>query len=222
MSNLKVAFSGSSGSGKTTLVEYVYKEMGLEWISGSAGSVKKEGDKMIVDDVLKYPGGGHHGVIAYSALNSTYAILNQKLLQLRRAQIISENNNFVTDRSPADNLTYFVSQVGYHPEVTESLAEEFAKDCLRAWEGLTHVIFVKAVQPSIIEVNGSRIANKFYQKAVDCQFEYWITNYFMKNAVEGPEVFIIDFWDLETRKKKVIEFLQGKLELVNNRFKIGL
>ena len=50
----------------------------------------------------------------------------------------------------------------------------------------------------------------------------WVTNYFMKNAVEGPEVFIIDFWDLETRKKKVIEFLQGKLELVNNRFKIGL
>ena len=39
MNNMKVAFAGSSGSGKTTLVKFVQQELGLEWISGSAGDL---------------------------------------------------------------------------------------------------------------------------------------------------------------------------------------
>ena len=164
---MKVAFSGSSGSGKTTLVTFVAEALGLQHISGSAGDVKQEGDKMIIDEFFKYPGGGHHGVIAYSALNPTYGIMNQKMLQMRRQQIIETNDQFVTDRSPADNMTYFISQVGYHPEVSDAMAEEFFKNCVQAWEGLTHVIYVKAVQPKNtgVEFNGSRIANAWYQKS---------------------------------------------------------
>lgn len=203
---LKVAFSGSSGSGKTTLVEFVAKVMDLEHISGSAGDVKNEGDKMLIDEAFNYPGGGHVGVIRYSALNPEYGLINQKLLQMRRAEIISKNDNFITDRSPADNLTYMINQVGYHPMVTDSMVAEFAKDCLKAWEGLTHVVYVKAVQPHEVERNGSRVANRWYQKAIDAQFEYWI-DYLNKTSMSGPEVMIIDYWDLEKRKEKVLEFL---------------
>lgn len=205
----KIAFSGSSGSGKTTLVTFVAEELQLTHISGSAGDVKKEGDKMLIDEMLRYPGGGHHGVIAFSALNSTYGVMNQKMLQMRRKELILENENFVTDRSPADNLTYFINQVGYHPEVTDALTEAFMADCLSAWEELTHVIYVKAVQPAEVERNGSRINNKFYQKSIDAQFEYWINNFFIPNSVDGPKVMIIDYWDLEKRKEAVIKFLQS-------------
>lgn len=204
---LKVAFSGSSGSGKTTLVHIVQETLGLTHISGSAGDIKQEGDKMMLDEVMGYPGGGHSGVIRFSALNPEYGIMNQKLLQVRRAQMISSNTNFVTDRSPADNLTYFVNQVGFHPMVTDEMTEEFAKDCLKAWEELTHVVFIKAVQPAEVERNGSRIANRFYQKSIDAQFEYWIRNFFIKKAIDGPKVLIISFWDLEQRGKLVKEFL---------------
>lgn len=204
---MKIAFSGSSGSGKTTLVEYVKDKFGITHISGSAGDVKKEGDKLIIDEVFKYPGGGHVGVIRFSALNPEYGLMNQKLLQMRRAEIIRDNDNFVTDRSPADNLTYFINQVAYHPMVTDAMTEEFMQDCLKAWEGLTHVIYVKAVQPAEVERNGSRVANRFYQKAIDAQFEYWINNYFQKNCLDGPEFLLIDFWDLEARKQKVFEFI---------------
>src|SRR6478735_8320925 len=205
---MKVAFSGSSGSGKTTLVTFVAEALGLQHISGSAGDVKQEGDKMIIDEFFKYPGGGHHGVIAYSALNPTYGIMNQKMLQMRRQQIIETNDQFVTDRSPADNMTYFISQVGYHPEVSDAMAEEFFKNCVQAWEGLTHVIYVKAVQPKNtgVEFNGSRIANAWYQKSVDVQFEYWIDR-LNQASLSGPEVMIIDYWDLDMRKEKVLEFL---------------
>lgn len=205
--NKKIAFTGSSGSGKTTLVEFIAKELSLTHISGSAGDVKKEGDKMIIDDMLHYPGGGHVGVIRFSALNPEYGIMNQKLLQVRRRELIMENENFVTDRSPIDNLTYFVNQVGYHPMVTDAMVEEFAKDCLTAWEELTHVIYVKACQPKAVEFNGSRVANKYYQRAIDAQFEYWLKHYFMLNSIGGPEVLILDYWDLATRKEAVLQFI---------------
>lgn len=201
---MKVAFSGSSGAGKTTLVTFATALFGLTHISGSAGDVKQEGDKMLLDEMFKYPGGGHHGVIAYSALNPTYGVMNQKLLQMRRRQLIMENDNFITDRSPADNMTYFINQVGYHPEVTDAVAKEFFEDCLAAWQELDLVIYVKAVQPVNVEFNGSRIANRWYQESVDVQFEYWI-NRLQEASIDGPIVHIIDYWDLETRKKDVIE-----------------
>lgn len=206
---LKVAFTGSSGSGKTTLVEFVSKEMGLTHISGSAGDVKKEGDKLLVDEFMNYPGGGHVGVIRYSALNPEYGMINQKLLQMRRRELIMENTNFVTDRSPIDNLTYFVNQVGYHPMVTDQMVEEFMKDCLAAWEELTHVIYVKAVQPGSVEVNYSRVSNKYYQKAIDAQFGYWLNTFFKNKSIDGPEVLVLDFWDLDQRKKEVLKFLNS-------------
>jgi hypothetical protein len=206
---MKIAFSGSSGSGKTTLVTFVAETLGLTHISGSAGDVKKEGDKMIVDEVFKYPGGGHVGVIRYSALNPEYGLMNQKLLQLRRAELITNNDNFVTDRSPADNLTYFINQMAYHPMITDEITEQFMADCLRAWEELDKVIYVKAVQPKEIEVNGSRVSNRFYQKAIDAQFEYWIQNYFIPNSIDGPDVLIINYWDLNRRKEEVLEFINS-------------
>ena len=205
---MKVAFSGSSGSGKTTLVTWLAETTGLQHISGSAGDVKQEGDKMIIDDLLGYPGGGHHGVIAYSALNHTYGVMNQQLLQVRRQAIIETNDNFVTDRSPADNITYFINQCGYFPEVSDAMCQEFFNKCLEAWEGLDYVFYVKAVQPHSVEVNGSRIANKFYQQAIDVQFEYWIKR-LMEKSVIGPVVTFIDFWDLDQRKELVLKTINS-------------
>lgn len=203
---MKIAFTGSSGSGKTTLVTFVAATLGLTHISGSAGDVKQEGDKMLIDEMFQYPGGGHVGVIRYSALNPEYGWMNQKLLQMRRAEIIYKNDNFVTDRSPIDNLTYAINQTAYHPHVTDAMVREFAKDCLTAWQELTHVIYVKAVQPNEVEFNGSRVANSWYQKAIDAQFAYWL-EWFKQNELSGPDVLIIDWWDLEKRKEAVLEFL---------------
>jgi deoxyadenosine/deoxycytidine kinase len=202
----KVAFTGSSGSGKTTLVTYVAEKLGLRHISGSAGDVKQEGDKMLLDEIYQYPGGGHVGVIRYSALNPEYGLMNQKLLQMRRSEIIFNNTNFVTDRSPIDNMTYMINQVGYHPHVTDAICEEFLKDCMKAFEELTHLIYVKAVQPKEVEFNGSRVANSFYQRAIDAQFDYWLKR-FDKSSLAPPEILVIDYWDLERRKKEVLKFL---------------
>lgn len=206
---MKVALSGASGSGKTTLVEFIRDEFNLFHISGSAGDIKKEIDKLYIDELYDYPGGSHAGVIRFSALNPEYGINNQRILQQRRSEMIFENDNFVTDRSPADNLTYFINQCAFHPMVTDEMVELHAKACLEAWNELTHVIYVKSVQPIEVERNGNRIANKWYQKAIDAQFHYWIDNYFIPKSLGGPEVLIIDFWDLEQRKEVIKDFLDS-------------
>ncbi len=206
--NYKVAFSGASGSGKTTLVTFVAEQMGLKHISGSAGDVKKEIDKLYIDELYDYPGGSHSGVIRFSALNPEYGIANQKTLQMRRKELIMTNDNFITDRSPVDNVTYFINQCGFHPMVTDEMTRLFMLEALEAWNELTHVIYVKSVQPTEVERNGNRIANKYYQKAIDAQFEYWILNFFEKESIGGPEVMIIDYWDLDRRKEEVLQFLK--------------
>jgi hypothetical protein len=58
-----------------------------------------------------------------------------------------------------------------------------------------------------VENNGSRIHNRYYQQAIDAQFDYWIKEYFMKNSYGGPEVLTLDYWDLEMRKAAVLDFL---------------
>jgi energy-coupling factor transporter ATP-binding protein EcfA2 len=200
---LRVAFTGTSGSGKTTLVKYVEKEFNLPHISGSAYDLKEGNDRDYLES-FGFPGGGHAGTIKYSALNPEYGIMNQRLLLKRRTQLIQGNNEFVTDRSPLDNVTYFINQCGFHPMVTDGMINDFIEEATKAWMGLTHIIYVKAVQPYEVENNNSRVANIFYQKAMDVQFDYWYKYLF---ANRGPKFLKIDYWNLQERKENVREFL---------------
>lgn len=213
---MKVAFTGSSGSGKTTLVCWVSEEFGLKHISGSAGDVLKQEDKDYLKSAYGYPGDlGHPGVIVKSANDVEYGYKNQVLLQKRRAEIISNNFNFVIDRSPLDNLTYMINQVGFHHSITDPIVKQFAENCLRAWNMLTHVIFVRACQPYSegIENNKSRVSNWWYQKSIDAQFSNWLYEWFIREnsnrGIKGPEILVISFWDLEKRKIAIKQFLNS-------------
>lgn len=210
---MKVAMTGASGTGKTTLVKFVAKELGLKHISGSAGDIKTKEDKDFLKRVFGHePHQGHYDVIRRSANDFNFGYALQNINQSRREEIIYMNNHFITDRSPVDNLTYFIAQIGFHPELTDIKIKVFAEKCLRAWNQLTHVVHIKPAIPSdkLVENNGSRIANKWYQQASDAQFEYWLKNYFIPNAASsGPKVMQIDYWDLESRQKNVIKFLNS-------------
>lgn len=202
---MKVAFTGTSGSGKTTLVKWVAQEFGLRHISGSAGDLARPGDNLL-KEMFGFPGGGHSGVIKFSALNPEFGILNQQTLQRRRADVITNNTDFVTDRSPIDNLTYFVNQVGFHPMVTDEIVADFIGQCINAWSKLTHVIYIRPVQPYGVEQNFSRVDNQYYQYAIDAQFNEWYKRIF--KDVSGPMFHMIDYWDLKMRKETIYNFLK--------------
>ena len=120
--------------------------------------------------------------------------------------MILNNQNFVTDRSPADNLVYGILQVAF--QESDNWVEKHAAKALTAWDELTHVIYIKAVQPSAIEKNDRRVDNKWFQKTVDAAFQYWINEFFIpKSGDMGPKVLVIDYWDLQARKEAVLKFL---------------
>lgn len=205
---MKVAFSGASGSGKTTLVKYVADKLKIPHISGSAGDLYTDNDKEYLKRIFKYEvGQGHGEVIRKSALDWEFGKYNQRIILQRRIQLIEDNPKFVTDRSPADNVVYFLNQVGFHKEVSDEVCKIFLDRAQIAWDQLDYVIYIKVVQPGGVEDNGSRVSNKYYQKSVDAQFEYWI-EHLMRNSKTGkPNVLYLDYWDLERRKGEVLDFL---------------
>jgi len=205
---MKIAFSGTSGSGKTTLVRFLEQESKLPHISASAGDLLTVTDKEILGrEPFNYKGDGHLSVIKHSAINPRYAYENQYRLLHRRTQLLHGTHplfpgvvDFITDRSPIDNIVYFMMQTAYHAEVTDALAEEFVNVAVRAAEELDHIIYVKAVQPGEVENNGSRINKRLYQLSVDQVFNYWFE--FVKDRLKNSKTqfHVIDFWDLDRRK----------------------
>lgn len=202
---MKIAFCGTSGAGKTTLVKYVSETFGLPWISGSSGDLKTEADKNSIPGIQ---GKGHGHVIAYSATHPLEGWTNQWQILDRRSELIMNNDRFVTDRSPIDNVTYAILQCAYHKEITNQMVEGLIYRAGLAYEGLTHLIYIKPVQPNgDIENNQSRITNAFYQRTVDAAFDYWL-GVFMEQYPK-VEVLPIDYWDLQRRKDSIDYFLAG-------------
>jgi|SRR6478609_4407127 len=201
---MKVAFTGTSGAGKTTLVKFVEQTYGLTHYSSSASDIMTEEDKQSI----KHSGNGHLSVIKRSADEYEFAYAFQTVLLKRRSDIIQYQDNFVTDRSPADNITYFMTQAGFHPELGDDIARKHIQLALETWQKLTHVIYIKPCQPDLVEDNGSRIANKFYQISVDAIFDHWV-NWLQRQTGDKPKLLILDYWNLERRKDAIIDFLES-------------
>ena len=119
-------------------------------------------------------------------------------------------DNFVTDRSPLDNIAYYLTQ--NCAQSSEIEATQHIARSLKFVESFTHIINIRFVnEERQIEDNGSRIVNPYFQELMDNTFQLVIRNYFMKHKPAGlaymPYLFEIGFWDLEARKKAVKEFI---------------
>lgn len=206
---MKVAFSGTSGSGKTTLAKWVAEKLNIPHISGSAGDLYTKQDRDFLRNTYLYETGkGHGDVIIASAIDPAFGATNQRIILQRRIQLIGDNPKFVTDRSPADNIVYYLNQVGFHKEITNDDCRVFLDFVQQAWQMLDYVIYVKAVQPNGVEDNGSRVSNWYYQQSIDAQFEFWIDYLMRYTRRDKPNVLIIDYWDLNRRKEEVLDFLE--------------
>jgi len=204
---MKVAFCGPSGSGKTTLAKYIQEKFNLNYIPGSASLIMSEEDKEYLKSFWGYTFSGHKEVLMKSG-NPDFAKAFQKIVAFRRKGIIMDNDNFITDRSPIDNLTYFLAQASYGSSEFEVVS--FKEECQIALTQLTHVIYIKSTNPDGIEDNDSRIPNTFYQHMVDSIFENTIAKYFNHQlGGDNTKFLILDMWDLGKRKSLVDEFLSA-------------
>jgi thymidylate kinase len=204
---MKIAFSGPSGLGKSTLCKFISEELpSVKWLSTSAGDILGKEEKKRLKDEYGYSGTGHRNVINLSSIDPLFGYDFQlSVLEARKKQI-EENDNFVIDRCPIDNVAYLLAQNSHNLE--EATISTFIKEAQEAYCMLDYVIQIRFSNDiPKIEDNDSRIPNRFFQQYISDVFSGVYARYFA-NLV-GPSVITIDFWDLTERKGLVANYFSA-------------
>jgi hypothetical protein len=205
---MKIAFSGPSGLGKSTLCKYVEEVHGFKWLSTSAGDIIPLEDKKRLKDDYGYSGSGHRNVINLSSIDPAFGWEFQQTVLRARINQITENDNFVIDRCPIDNVVFMLTQNSHNLE--EESIHRFIRAAQEAYKKLHLVIQIRYSNDIMfIEDNNSRVPNRFFQQYVSDVFTGVYARYFA-NLV-GPRVLTLDFWELEARKQSVSTFIGPKL-----------
>jgi hypothetical protein len=144
---------------------------------------------------------GHRDVIRLGNQNPAFALEFQIELLKVRNKFINDNPSFIFDRSPVDNLAYFLLQCGHLS--TNDAAREHIENCIKAAKKLDGIIFLHtSTNHEEIENNGSRVDNWYYQLMVTAVFKHVMETY-MKH-VESIE---ITTWDYATRQRLITNFI---------------
>lgn len=199
---MKIALSGPSGGGKTTLSKFISQSFDLPYLPGSAGLILKEEFKDRLRNYHNWEQSGHRNVINLSGKDPEFGYWFQKYLLESRSELYKGKDQFITDRSPLDNVSYFMQQTVHN--CTEEETEKFITHAQELYQELTHLIRIKWVNEEEIEDNGSRIPNKYYQYYSDAVFEDCYNRYFKGSSIK---VLTIDYWDLDTRFEEVSKFI---------------
>ena len=202
MKQLRIACLGPSGSGKTTIAQFIQEEFNIPFIPNSAGLVIPEREKEILRSTYRWKENGHAEVIKLSNEFPSFGQRFQMALLQARGRIIMNTNQFIIDRSPIDNVAYMLSQCSHL--APEKWVEEFIEEARGYASHITHFLIFPSLAKDI-EVNGSRVANKYFQRMSTAIFEHAYTTYF-KDQMTG-KCLILNTWDLDYKKELVSKFL---------------
>lgn len=207
---MKIAFSGPSGLGKTTLCKYVQQEFGTPWLSTSAGDILSPEVKDHFKVLFQYKGSGHRDVINLSSQYPSFGAQFQQFLLEARGLQIKDNETFIIDRCPIDNVSYMLSQNSHNMD--EDKVRSFISKAQEIYRELDIVIQIRfSSEIPSIEDNGSRVSNRFYQQYMSDVFTGVFSRYFAP-SLQGPKVYTIDFWDLVQRKRLVYDVIKSFLK----------
>ena len=194
---MKIFLSGPSGVGKTTMANEISKQYGIPFIQGSS--------RVLWD---KYKIKSHQHLIELCNNDLRFAVdFQYELLEVRK-ELIKANDSFVTDRSPLDNLVYFLLNVSdrvdsnetmnYIHECTKSFPEKYIQIFLGLTYGMLH--------QKGIEDDGFRINNIYYQLMVHNIFKGIIEGNWLDMNMNRFE--IIETWDREIRANKTDKLIK--------------
>lgn len=197
---MRICIAGPSGTGKTTLANHIRDHYDINFISGSGLKMLK-GKGEADDKVSKI--GSHKELINNSSMDPNWGIeMQYKILEVRTS-IIKGQDDFIIDRSPLDNFTYAMMECAHN--MTHKQSQVFLDTCLISLiNNYDMMVFIRYVNPKgILEENGSRITNPFFQEKADILFNHYYLKYF--NTVI-PSL-CIDYWNLEGRIEAAINFI---------------
>lgn len=147
---LRICMAGPSGTGKSTLSEYISKTYNIPFITTST---KPLWDKHKITS--------HADLIRKTLVEPAWGVDFQYEVLKYRNEVLDGHEEFVTDRSPLDNLAYFLMQ--NTSGCTEKETEDYIKSCKQALSRFTGFIALPFTKEIQLENDGKRVANKYYQ-----------------------------------------------------------
>jgi adenylate kinase family enzyme len=196
MVNHKIYLCGSAGVGKTTLAKEVAELTGLPFISGSAKELS-----------LAYGFKSHKELLEAFEKDAEFAMQYQYgLLDYRKTQA-EELDGFITDRSPIDNIAYFLLSLAH--KISTERAREYIEYALESIKEGSKVVFLQRHPGIALENDNHRLHNEYYQALVEYTIA-GVINSLEKGSPLYPSeskqiwsMFQIKSWDLEEK----IEFI---------------
>lgn len=203
---------GPSGIGKTTLAKRISEITGIPFVSGSYSELVPVTKEISHEDMIK--------------TNPQQIIQQDNELFTKRCQLYNTYEQFISDRSFVDNITYFINKLSYQIDVVDM--DSFIDSCIEATEKYaTHLIFipfrVEMMDEFKIEDNSKRIINPWYQLQISSIMTTVITqcldkrfttndNYVSMVSKEdgGIKVLVLLSTDFEERLKTTLNFIEWK------------
>lgn len=195
--NKRIYVTGASGTGKTTLckgVDSVTKSE-IPFISTSAKKI--------------WPAFGlktYQNVIDLITDEPNLGFKYQKCILNNRVKSLIDNDNFITDRSPIDNLAYIYLQLSdkIEPKLIEELINSQVIPSLRLATHLVYIPWNERVLNCGYDDN-VRLKNYKYQELVDMVIYSLIIN---PKYTMYIKVLRLEDWGIATRLNKVMEWLK--------------
>ena len=187
----KIMICGASGTGKTTLAKHMSELYEIPYVTTSAKAVwPKFGFK------------NHEDAIRQSAIDPKIGYDYQvKILQNRAITLAGEA--YVTDRSFIDNITYMLLSVGH--AITTCETEDFIDICSEKMKGIDGVIYLKWGYDILLEDDGNRVKNPYYQVMVDRIISHIIED----NLILIPcPILTLNMWHFSLRIQLVDKWLK--------------
>lgn len=193
---MKIFISGVSGVGKTTMAKQISKDYKIPFIEGSS--------KVLWD---KYNIKSHIELIKKTYLEPQFGLDFQNELLDYRRNLIEKNDSFVSDRSPLDNLTYFLLQVSDKLDSNETL--QYIEKCSQSYPNKyiqVYLGFNYSMGKEFFENDGFRINNVYYQFMVDAIFRQIIVGNWLD--INMHNFLRISTWDFKVK----YELIKDKIE----------
>lgn len=195
----RIFISGASGTGKTTLAKWISKEYNIPFIETSTKPLWPEfGVK------------SHKELIEKGEKDIKFMLDFQHAVIRFRDKQLSGVTEFVTDRGAMDIAVYYLMQACH--KVNQPKAEYYFARCAKLQQMASHQIIIPFNYQTVLENDGMRIQNIFYQRMTSDLFEtdtvYDLVRMGYKQENEHIARLYLPIWDMEERQSRVKEFLK--------------
>ena len=202
---MKISISGHSGIGKTTLAKEISNRYGIPFITTSSKPIwEKHGIENQADIIQK------------SALDPQWGIQFQCDLVNYRVDELGKYPKYVTDRSLLDNWVYFIVNISAFTHIQsmqayQALVNQASSSIHDESSIHLHLASEWGMINGIIEMDGLRISNPYFQTMINGVFEQSIE----RRDVILPNFTYIKGWDMGHRLQRVNETVNHVLRVLN-------